>query len=186
MAEYTALAPLFTDIANAIRSKTGETGAITANNFPQEINNISSDEANKTLIYSNTNFYLRSSDDHGAFNTNVLGESLIGKRWLIIELSSTTGDTTVNTPFGLRVGAFSILNDMNGLSGNVNSPLTFYVPIRSFRCINKQSQQFAVYSDLAASLRLNEPNYPTSLLKMDIYSGTSNTSGPYSLKIYIE
>ena len=40
MAEYTALAPLFTDIANAIRSKTGETGQITANNFPQQIANI--------------------------------------------------------------------------------------------------------------------------------------------------
>lgn len=40
MAEYTALAPLFTDIANAIRSKTGETGQITANQFPQEINAI--------------------------------------------------------------------------------------------------------------------------------------------------
>ena len=34
MAEYTALAPLFTDIANAIRSKTGETGQITASLFP--------------------------------------------------------------------------------------------------------------------------------------------------------
>ena len=42
MAEYTALAPLFTDIANAIRSKTGETGAITANTFPEKINSISS------------------------------------------------------------------------------------------------------------------------------------------------
>ena len=40
MAEYTALAPLFTDIANAIRSKTGETGAITANSFPEKINQI--------------------------------------------------------------------------------------------------------------------------------------------------
>lgn len=40
MAEYTALAPLFTDIANAIRSKTGETGAITANTFPEKINQI--------------------------------------------------------------------------------------------------------------------------------------------------
>ena len=39
MAEYTALAPLFTDIANAIRSKTGETGAITANSFPDKILN---------------------------------------------------------------------------------------------------------------------------------------------------
>lgn len=37
MAEYTALAPLFTDIANAIRSKTGETGQITASNFPDNI-----------------------------------------------------------------------------------------------------------------------------------------------------
>ena len=37
MAEYTALAPLFTDIANAIRSKTGETGQITANSFPDKI-----------------------------------------------------------------------------------------------------------------------------------------------------
>lgn len=41
MAEYTALAPLFTDIANAIRSKTGETGAITANSFPDKIISIS-------------------------------------------------------------------------------------------------------------------------------------------------
>ena len=40
MAEYTALAPLFTDIANAIRSKTGETGQITANNFPDKISSI--------------------------------------------------------------------------------------------------------------------------------------------------
>lgn len=40
MAEYTALAPLFTDIANAIRSKTGETGAITANSFPTMISQI--------------------------------------------------------------------------------------------------------------------------------------------------
>ena len=37
MAEYTALAPLFTDIANAIRSKTGETGAITASSFTEKI-----------------------------------------------------------------------------------------------------------------------------------------------------
>ena len=40
MAEYTALAPLFTDIANAIRSKTGETGAISANSFLSSITNI--------------------------------------------------------------------------------------------------------------------------------------------------
>ena len=40
MAEYTALAPLFTDIANAIRSKTGETGQITASLFPQKIDKI--------------------------------------------------------------------------------------------------------------------------------------------------
>lgn len=42
MAEYTALAPLFTDIADAIRSKTGETGKITANTFPEQISNITS------------------------------------------------------------------------------------------------------------------------------------------------
>ena len=40
MAEYTALAPLFTDIADAIRSKTGKTGKITANSFPSSIANI--------------------------------------------------------------------------------------------------------------------------------------------------
>ena len=44
MAEYTALAPLFTDIANAIRSKTGETGQITANSFPEKIVALSSKE----------------------------------------------------------------------------------------------------------------------------------------------
>ena len=40
MATYTALAPLFTDIANAIRSKTGETGTITANSFPSWVANL--------------------------------------------------------------------------------------------------------------------------------------------------
>ena len=49
MAEYTALAPLFTDIANAIRSKTGETGQITANQFPDRIRNISLGMIQSTL-----------------------------------------------------------------------------------------------------------------------------------------
>ena len=49
MAEYTALAPLFTDIANAIRSKTGETGAITANSFPTMINQIESGMINVSI-----------------------------------------------------------------------------------------------------------------------------------------
>ena len=55
MAEYTALAPLFTDIANAIRSKTGETGAITANIFPTKISSISVgiDTSNATASAAN-------------------------------------------------------------------------------------------------------------------------------------
>lgn len=53
MAEYTALAPLFTDIANAIRSKTGETGAITANSFPNKITSIQT-----------TSFKIESMDGH--------------------------------------------------------------------------------------------------------------------------
>lgn len=129
---------------------------------------------------------MRSSGNHGAFNTNAFGESLIGKRWLIIELSSTTGDTTINTPYGLRVGGFAVMDDMNGISGNIESPLSFYIPIRSFKCIDKQVGQFAVYADVFRSVRLNEPNYATSLLQLDIYSGTTNTSRPYILKIYIE
>ena len=129
---------------------------------------------------------MRSSDDHGAFNTNAFGESLIGKRWLIIELSSTTGDTIINTPYGLRVGSFAVMDDMNGLSGGKASPLSFYIPICSFKCINKQSEQFAVYADVFHSVRLNEPNYATSLLQLDICSGTTNASRPYILKIYIE
>ena len=111
---------------------------------------------------------------------------MIGKRWLIIELSSTTGDTTINTPYGLRVGGFAVMDDMNGLSGGRASPLSFYIPIRSFKCIDKQVGQFAVYADVFRSVRLNEPNYATSLLQLDIYSGTTNASRPYILKIYIE
>ena len=75
MAEYTALAPLFTDIANAIRSKTGETGAITASLFPNEINSILAMKTNdgeiKSLnyIYSNTSnrFSVYSQNRTGAF-----------------------------------------------------------------------------------------------------------------------
>ena len=59
MAEYTALAPLFTDIANAIRSKTGETGAITANSFPEKIAALSS----KELIVEEKDFTASSSGD---------------------------------------------------------------------------------------------------------------------------
>ena len=141
---------------------------------------------NRTIIYTNQNFRLLSSDSHAPFDVNFIGQNLIGKRWLIIELSSTTGDTTINMPFGLRIGGFYILNDMNGLSGNVSSPLTFYVPIGSFRCNNKQPDQFTVYADFNSNGRLNEPNYPSSLLKLDIYSGTNHSYGPYNLTIYVE
>lgn len=40
MANYTKLTDLFTGIANSIRSKTGSTSEIIADNFPSEINNI--------------------------------------------------------------------------------------------------------------------------------------------------
>lgn len=58
MAEYTALAPLFTDIANAIRSKTGETGQITANLFPAKINMISTGTNGYTSI---SNYQIKSA-----------------------------------------------------------------------------------------------------------------------------
>ena len=41
MATYNTLTGLLTAIANAIRSKTGETGVINAQNFPSKINGIS-------------------------------------------------------------------------------------------------------------------------------------------------
>ncbi len=42
MAEYTALRPLFSDIANAIREKDGSTGTIPAETFPDRIRGIQS------------------------------------------------------------------------------------------------------------------------------------------------
>ena len=42
MATHTSLASLFSDIADAIRAKTGGSGQIVADDFPDEINNISS------------------------------------------------------------------------------------------------------------------------------------------------
>ena len=42
MATYNTLTSLLTAIANAIRSKTGETGVINAQDFPSKINNLNS------------------------------------------------------------------------------------------------------------------------------------------------
>ena len=57
MAEYTALAPLFTDIANAIRSKTGETGAITASSFPQTITSLQGSKPLSLIDSIDSTFY---------------------------------------------------------------------------------------------------------------------------------
>ena len=77
MAEYTALAPLFTDIANAIRSKTGETGAITASLFPNEINSISTIKTNDGEIKSLNYNYSDYSNYFSAFSTGNTGVFLM-------------------------------------------------------------------------------------------------------------
>lgn len=49
MATYNTLTSLLTAIANAIRSKTGETGQINAQNFPSEIASISTTPKTQTV-----------------------------------------------------------------------------------------------------------------------------------------
>ena len=77
MAEYTALAPLFTDIANAIRSKTGETGAITANLFPDKINSISAIKTNDGEIKSLNYGYSDTSNRFSVYSQNRTGAFLM-------------------------------------------------------------------------------------------------------------
>lgn len=54
MATYNTLTSLLTAIANAIRSKTGETGQINAQNFPSEIASISAGSTIKTQTVTQT------------------------------------------------------------------------------------------------------------------------------------
>ena len=49
MATYNTLTSLLSAIANAIRSKTGETGVINAQNFPSKINGISTTPKTQTV-----------------------------------------------------------------------------------------------------------------------------------------
>lgn len=49
MASYNTLTSLLTAIANAIRSKTGETGVINAQNFPSKIEGISTTPKTQTI-----------------------------------------------------------------------------------------------------------------------------------------
>lgn len=79
MAEYTALAPLFTDIANAIRSKTGETGQIPAANFPAAISQLGGAEfghsagtPSKNPSSSSTNNCLTITDLIGKKNVAII------------------------------------------------------------------------------------------------------------------
>ena len=96
MAEYTALAPLFTDIANAIRSKTGETGAITASSFPQEINNISNNGGLNTLVYAQ-------QIDFSASNSITISPTgITAKKDVLLELvfqNGTSFDTDDNDQY---------------------------------------------------------------------------------------
>ena len=92
MAEYTALAPLFTDIANAIRSKTGETGAITANSFPDKIAALSS----KELIVAEKDFTASSGTTNIEFAVDANNVLLYPSITLILSgVSQGTGFITV-------------------------------------------------------------------------------------------
>jgi len=48
---HTTLSSLFTDIADAIRAKTGKTAPIVADDFPDEIVRISSERKNDVTFY---------------------------------------------------------------------------------------------------------------------------------------
>ena len=80
MATHANLNSLFSDIADAIRSKTGKTSTIIADNFPTEINNI------QTM----------SSVDGNIINATVAaGKTVNANRWL--SLNATSTETTASS-----------------------------------------------------------------------------------------
>lgn len=99
MAEYTALAPLFTDIANAIRSKTGETGAITANSFPDLIRTLQPPTPPiSNILNDNTWSQIRDVTDKGLqANYWAVGDVKMDK------IDGTFGDTVVNNTYGFFI-----------------------------------------------------------------------------------
>ena len=88
MAEYTALAPLFTDIANAIRSKTGETGAITANSFPEKILNTNF----LNPVWSNSGGW----EFYDSRQAPVTAQNTYGNISKILAMGASSYDSTVN------------------------------------------------------------------------------------------
>lgn len=83
---HSTLTSLFTDIADAIRAKTGKTSTIVADNFPSEIIAISSDKKNDVIFYDydGTQLYSYTAE---AFTTltelpdNPIHNGLIAQGW---------------------------------------------------------------------------------------------------------
>lgn len=130
MAEYTALAPLFTDIANAIRSKTGETGAITANSFPDAISSLQTSSIFKKFLYPNASlrtFLVETGSIVGEAYTAVhhFPESLLPNKF-VFSLGLATLDevlywSSVITLDSLRTQHFFSINENYSISFQANN-----------------------------------------------------------------
>lgn len=111
MGTYNTLTSLLTAIANAIRSKTGETGQINAQDFPSKINKISITPKTQTVTKQvSINTVLGSSTETFTFSglSTVFGVTQIKK----------VSDGTQGNHQSIYPGRFQLGNAIESINGN--------------------------------------------------------------------
>ena len=128
MATHNTLGSLFTAIANSIRSKTGQTGEIIADNFPDEINAIETDPSvgdtvsnnnqilNGLTCHSNGVKYTGSIQSLGAttYNTSTSDQTIAAGQYL-------SGAQTIKGVSTSNISAGNIKHGVNVKVGDANS-----------------------------------------------------------------
>lgn len=199
---HNTLGELFTDIADAIREKTGSTEQIVADNFPAEIEAIESgggvdyleQRLNGTLTsYSNSN--LTEISDYGMYNctsitsVNVPNIETIGTsafrdctnlQIINVPKLSTIPNSAFNGCSSLSVFDFSNITEVGdyAFSSSGLNKAEFANAVELYS--NSFSKSTSLTSVVAPSIRLNGTYHFQNCTSLETVTGTIETLGNYS------
>lgn len=142
---HLTLTSLFTDIANAIRNKTGNTGKIVADNFPNAINNIPTGKQIYDLG-TNTTFNVKTiCEQNGIDYTNLtandfyIGETFNGS------VSLGNASVTIYATTGSGKGSANLIKTYNKSTG----VLSLYVNLKaSYLNVDEKTNNISVHAYL--------------------------------------
>lgn len=173
---HTTLTSLFTDIADAIRAKTGSSAAIVADDFPTEIASIPSGGGGLVLITTLPDYEIAFEDtEFATWTPSTTAKAILATQ----TLGTFTASTLANYDYFVRQRIFV---DVQYKSGTSTAKGMFqFCAGENWNCITRRANTATLLNSGSVTTNLNESITTSYLLKYYNTSWTALYSSAYGI-----